>query len=241
MSGWQFRGGVKVAYLERYAQHPDFVEALEALYSAHVTGEHRALLASAELWQMGVVTRHPGDEWAAGYLEALSQLARRFGLDRLEPAGRGWPSGGEEAIHNWCGLRARADLQGSPWRPPFWMVEAGGAQPDVDGRVEVHIEAEWRPDLESLGKAKERLLVEARRQIERQLADIAARAEAASLTFRDTRPKMREHLGWLFRHVALGESFDHIGGGYTKGPDVYKQVKFYADLLGIPMGRNYPV
>jgi hypothetical protein len=195
---------------------------------------------------------------------------QRLGRPRPSTHGEFRPSSGELLIHAWCANRAREHLAGRVWPPERFSlgVEAGGARPEVgevvcrdeipisgpSGErvvlideqrrplVRIHLEDQWDLRSEPKAAAKERLLAEARRQIDAELERIAVDAEGRGYRFSDTTPKALQHLRWLFEHVALKKSYGQIAeeqlGGRELAPSVYNRIKPYADLIGIALGSD---
>jgi hypothetical protein len=193
----------------------------------------------------------------------------RLGAPAGRSSNRFAPSRGETFLHDWCHTRAfMAQSLGRDWPAENLpnSITHGGPRPSVgeivrevvpvtgpegeralivDDRqplIHVHIDDRWDPRLEPMAKAQARLLAEAARQIRSELERLAVDAETRGYEFVDTSPKTREHLRWLFEHIALGMSYgqiaqEHLGGWYS-APTVYNQIKPYAELLDIRLGRD---
>jgi hypothetical protein len=284
------RGRVTIGYLGLYAHDEAFGRALLGLYATHCTAQEPLLARMPDLWRVQQVAWRDSLEgdWARGYIAAVAEAVRTFGLDRLgeAPPGDDQPEDdqpeddfdggfrmprGVEVIHSWCHLRASmAQASGPAWSPVMFadgvgfdvlrpdlgevvrrdefLVRGQGGEPVllVDERrepvVRVRVDDRWDPREEPIAAARARLLATAARQVDAELERIAADAEAHRYEFPDTTPKARQHLRWLFEHVALKKSYYQIAqdrlGGWQRASRVYNRVKPYADLLGIALGRD---
>jgi hypothetical protein len=76
--------------------------------------------------------------------------------------------------------------------------------------------SEWDVRSETSAAAVKRL---GKRKRDR-LRAIAEQAEAAGFCFLDARPDLRRDLGWLFRHVALGQTYAVIAAAAIAAGDL---------------------
>ncbi|MBX5493275.1 MAG: hypothetical protein IRZ14_19155 [Chloroflexi bacterium] len=244
---WERQLWLRIALVQRYAEHPPFCAALEALWTTHAQPQAAALAAAPEFWQVQHAAQ-AGVAWAQTYSAAVLALARKWGLDRL-----GWrgatTSDGIELLHTWCYSRAHAP--GHHW-PPAWLVTSlagGGPRPDVgdlvweaivhehedlapDGqrrrvrvvdtervpRVRVQLTATWDPRTEPRAQARARLLAALAAQLDAELERLSVQTEAAGYVFPDTAPQLGHVVRWLFAHVALRQRYSEIARATDSDP-----------------------
>jgi len=125
--------------------------------------------------------------------DPLRILAEQSGLDRLR-AQDGSPSG-PDLLWEWVQICRRVGPH------PLWQTGWGGAVPEIDTRVKVAMEAEWRPWERSRGTARRELLGLVAAELDERLARIEQAALDAGYVRVDKATKRREHLYWLFLHV----------------------------------------
>jgi hypothetical protein len=255
-----------------YAEHEEFRDALLRLFEEHCRGREALIIVSYEdfdsilcdatMADQGSPAGRPEGAWIVPFVDALSDRAKRYGLDRL---GKAFPPDraltiprGEDLLFRWCRLNAEWALHGEvispyslgwdtecllPRSSPLYQAEARERYAPLgdEVRIEAAIWDGWDPRLEPRAGARKRLLAEAAELIDEQLDRIAAFAESRGLEFVDTHTQLERHVGWLFQRLALGRSPRQIAeqdlGGWTQAPTVYHATKRYADLLGIDLGE----
>jgi hypothetical protein len=209
---------LRVAYLEHYGDDPDLAHELATLYAERAEPA-RPLPFDPSEWWIGAASDRAEVRalWrvtpaAVAYVGAVRDLAGRYGLPRLcQPDGWLWPelTVGEWLVHAWCSWRATEAAQGRQVGPEWFPsgYEFGMARPDLpegsfDARHELYGDARarlgWRH-----GAA---------------IAATADAAEAAGYVFMDASPELRRDLGWLYRHVARGETPESIAAADLRGP-----------------------
>jgi hypothetical protein len=251
----EHQGFVRLEYLRNYDRDFRFNNALIEFYDRHWLPSRVWLIGAGDLYDVqywdedGIV----GGE-VRSFLEDLRRFAAQFGLDRLKPripeaASALAPSAGEALVFQWCQHRAGALRERRTWSPNRFSVGMGPILTDYaspSGRLDtsmcVEINDQWDPRDEDFGKARKRLRSLAHQKIERELDRVAVQAESKGYTFPDTKPKARRNLRWLYEHVALGMSYGDLAAKHLEGPDqsntIYNNVKPYADIIGIPLGRE---
>jgi hypothetical protein len=68
--------------------------------------------------------------------------------------------------------------------------------------VRVGMSTSWNPRTERRAVAKKRIMDELERRVEEKLDDVQESEELAGYYARDTEPKYRVHLGWLYARLA---------------------------------------
>jgi len=264
----EYKGLLRWAYLQLYAEDPGFRDALSALYTAHCAHWAGLLAQVQHFWQTDhlnwsfPVTSEQARQ-ADAYRAAVASLAQRYGLDRLPD--------GEQVIHNWCRLTADLALSDGRAPAPQWFGQGegwGGVYPDigevvsreewrgpaVDGvqwrivderrapLVHIAIQDEWDPRREPMAEAHERILATLTAQLDAELERLAADTEARGYVFYDTAPKAGQHLRWLFEHVALGKTYPELAardlGWDGAHQTLANAVSKYARVLGVTLSRR---
>lgn len=267
----QERGFFRWAYLQRYDDDPEFGQALVALYDRWTAdlGELPfnwwELSSRAAYGDAALAAGHAppaGHEAIAGYVHAVEELARRFGLDRITGDGAtSSPSLGVGLIHEWCRFRQWQAARGREWGPEEFSTGHGfaGWEPEIgelvrrerwivpgpDGPVAivdehrrpiVHVSFDdvWDPRRERLRDAGLRLLQRAKEAINAELDRLTAEAEAKGYRFRDTAPNVQRDLDWLFERAAHGKSFEALADQDGKEPETIRQaVRRMAKRVGL--------
>jgi hypothetical protein len=243
---WEAAWGLKFAYLAHYANDPRFCAALEALWSDFGHGAAEELQTTHNLWRLRErAQRQPSlaRGYLAAYLHHLRVLTREWGLDHLEPADpdRTVSSGGEEAIHRWCEFRASRAARGHELAAHDFGVgvSAGGGRPALDPTFTLHLEAAWDPREEPRAAARRRLRAEVTQQIDAELERLTRETQALGYQFADRKPKLHQHLQWLYEHVAYGKSYRKLAdeqlGDSTLSGSIYNRVKPLAERLPLEL------
>jgi hypothetical protein len=242
------RGGLRRNLLHHYDHDPEFTAALEQLWV-----ERAERLSLTLDWRVTPpliwieepsrwVVREQFEAWAerlpeaerapawnkhyeplVAYFEAVSDLAERFGLDRLGPEGFG-------TIHLWCAWRRElgagwtarrfsdvyqnfgaVPVGGEPFEYEVGVVDLGG-QPfkvvEQGLRPVLRIagkEVVWDPTLRRRSDAFSWLRKEFGKghepEIRSELDRLEAEAEAVGARAYDTRPRVARDIEWLFWHL----------------------------------------
>ena len=233
--------------------------------SAQAVAEAFAARADIQEWADADRVRvwEEGFEPVGAYLEALTVLAERFGLDRLGPEGI-------ETIHRWCVDRQQAAAVGLAWpRTRFSQayqrfgpvievgevverlrtVELDGrriALVDHDVRAVVHI-AGWTVPLDitsepraiSYARLRKRFGKAHEGEIRAELDRLYARGAELGAVAADTRPNLARDLGWLYWHLRYRDRPDRVAerAGLSEGrrSRIRKAVERVARDLEVPL------
>lgn len=128
--------------------------------------------------------------WAGAYLAALARLARRYGLDRWQPATS--HSYGEILVHEWCTLRAGYGFG------PQRFADAVGSQPGWVPRRAAVLQLAWDPRHETQADARKHL----RSAVDAELKAIAAEWQTPGAGFALHLPGSTDRdARWLFQRL----------------------------------------
>lgn len=226
-------------YLEHYAADPAFGRDLVAMYAEHAARLVPLPFDPSTWWRSAASDREDVRTLRGiadpvpilAYREAVRAVCRRYGLDRLRPPGDWLFPGlevGEWLVHAWCQMRGEMAARGDVGRrvvggKPLGLAEftmgygVASMVPDTAGGT-------WDPRSETYAAARARLGWRHARNLEA----IAERVEREGLVSLDSRPELRRDLGWLYRHVAHGETFPAIaaadlGDTFPTGPDTVRR------------------
>ena len=260
----EFRTGLLRLYAEHCAGAEQELIRYFEFWRLQCHVQDRAILSAGRFQLMGPPV--PASGGADRYVAAATDLAAQYGLDRLQE--------GVEELHAWCWSCAYISLQRRRPPDPTtfgWIRSYGGARPDIgdvvdrqewvlpvadDVRVRVVDERrapivhappaddEWDARYEPMAVARGRIVAAWTAHLDAELQRLAAAAEAQGYVFHDVAPKARQHLRWLFEHVALQphrsypELAAHDLGHADQQRSVENEVKKYAKLLGVNLARR---
>lgn len=169
-------------------------DAIAAHYGRAVTAPSTrptfARMTLADVARLAAGADVDAARWAGAYLAAVARLARRYGLDRWQPARP--RSYGEILVHEWCTLRAGYGFG------PRRFADAVGSQPGWVPRRAAVLQLAWDPRLVPQAKARARL----RSAVDAELKAIAAEWQAPGAGFAlRVPPSTVRDAGWLFQRL----------------------------------------
>lgn len=246
-------------YLQRYQEDADFRTALTRFrdgYKSVFAGSPSHILS----WRHRHRYHPYRAEWPADYLTyatGLSEFGTKWALDRISDE-RGY-----EALHGCMWLCHRdPDLfpsisLGSPpvasfipqvgevvHRHEYEATNSDGETVTVVDEtrfpvVRVTVEDSWYANHEPFSYARQRLIDECTKQIDAELARIAALYEEADYVFPDTEPMTRTYIDWLYRIVVKGETRAAIEGISGRASEtIRKRTREIAKEIGMTTPRE---
>jgi len=161
---------------------------------------------------------HPRAEQVRVFIAAVDAVAGKYGLDRLGNDGRA-------QIVAWCDRFVRAHGSGSVAQSAFDQHRLStartwfGFEPEVVGVIEPPWRRqEWALARESRQQARQRLERIARDHIRLALDQIEAGLAETGHVLPRSLPKLERDIGWLYRKLRRGASFQEIYHSCTPPP-----------------------
>ncbi len=197
-----------VALLAMYGADEEFGRELQSLHARRYSRPWHH-----ELVYVRMATRtdakgeriYPDGDEAAGLLDDLGSLVRRFGLHRIDA------DGAMEWIHEWALRRSAGGASVGPDRI-ILSLASSYAVPDSPGAI-------WRPDIDTkataLTRARERGWT--RREAREALQQTQREWQEAGWTFPDVSPEAAKHLRWLYLAIRHDWTFAQVAEHWDAG------------------------